>query len=293
MEGRHILLALLCAVLWGGSFSVINWGLRDIPPLAFASLRFAMVAALVLVIPRPQVPIHMILLYGLTWGVMQFGGLFIALSAGLPSGLGSVLSQTQVFFTVIFIGLLKWETLKAQHYFGLLLACCGLGFISTGQENSVPPVALLSSLIGAAGWAVGNLVVRFFHASGVHADTAGFIVWASLAPAVVLGILSILTEDLEQVKSMQGLGAARVAVAVIYQAIAALLLGTMAWNHLLRHYKASTVAPFSLLVPVVGISIGVGFMNESITLSQMLGCLALLAALAVNFWFASRTYRTN
>ncbi|MBW8364034.1 MAG: EamA family transporter [Rhizobium sp.] len=293
MKGRHILLALLCAALWGGSFSVINWGLHDLPPLAFAGLRFAMVAALVLVIPRPKVPFHMIMLYGFTWGAMQFGGLFIALNAGLPTGLSSLLAQTQVFFTVVFVGLLKWETLRVHHYFGLLLACCGLAFVSMGHEYSVPPLAILSSLLGATGWAIGNLVVRSIHVSGAQADTPGFIIWASLVPTIVLGGLSMLSEDPEQLKSLEIAEVSRIIAAVTYQSIAALLLGSMAWNHLLRHYKASIVAPFSLLVPVVGLTIGISFMHESLTPLQTLGRLSLTAALGVNLRCAPLTDRAN
>lgn len=71
-------------------------------------------------------------------------------------------------------------------------------------------------------------------------------------------------------------------MAVLYQAGAALLFGTLVWNSLLRHYPAPSVAPFSLVVPVVGLSLGVLLLNETISVLQGIGYSLLLAALAIN-----------
>ena len=96
------MLALVCVLVWGGSFSVIRWGLQDLPPLAFASLRFGLVALLIPFVPRPTINWSTIFLYGTGWGAVQFSGLFLAIHHGLPTSLSSVLAQSQVFFTLLF-----------------------------------------------------------------------------------------------------------------------------------------------------------------------------------------------
>jgi O-acetylserine/cysteine efflux transporter len=281
MRISHLLLALLCVLVWGGSFAVIQWGLHDLPPLAFASLRFATVAVLALLLPRPAVPIRLLLMYGFTWGAVQFGALFLAIYAGMPTGLSSVLAQSQVLFTLLLATLFGFERLRLQHLLGMALACGGLTCIVTDSAYPVPILALLCSLIGALGWAAGNLVVRHLQMSGHRPDSTAFIAWASILPTLCLALASLLWEPHQTLTFEQGQWLPAL-LAILYQGIVALLLGTLAWNRLLRHYPASRVAPFSLLVPVVGLSIGVGMLGESLSLLQFSGCLLLLGAVLVN-----------
>lgn len=282
MRPRHLALALACVALWGASFAVIRWGLGDLPPLAFASLRFVLVALLAMFLPRPALPWRALLAYGLCWGAIQFAGLFLALHAGMPSGIGSVLAQAQAFLTLLLVALIGWERLRARHLAVFGLAAAGLAAIAFDQQQGVPPAALAWSIAGAAGWAGGNLIVRQLQRDGYRADSAAFVAWASIVPACVLGVLSLLLEDLGPLAALDAGRAVRAAGAVGYQGLLALLLGTMAWNRLLRDYPASTVAPFSLLVPVLGLALGALVLDERISQAQIAGCLLLLGALALN-----------
>lgn len=282
MNYRHILLALLCAFLWGANFAVIKWGLQDIPALAFASLRFGTVALLAFFCVRPTVPVAALMRYGIGWGTLQFGGLFLAIHAGMPTGLASVLAQSQAIFTLLFAALAGHDALRPFHYLAILTAFTGITAIAVDQSAPIPPLALLLSLSGAAGWAYGNLAIRRFSLAGHRVDTIGFVAWASIIPALTLALLSAVFEDPARLAQLEPAGALRAAVAVLYQAGAALLFGTLVWNSLLRHYPAPSVAPFSLVVPVVGLSLGVLLLNETISVLQGIGYSLLLAALAIN-----------
>lgn len=288
MQPRHLALALACAGLWGASFAVIRWGLGDLPPLAFASLRFVLVAMLALFLPRPALPWRALLAYGLSWGAIQFAGLFIALHAGMPSGIGSVLAQAQAFLTVLLVVAIGWERLRSRHLAVFALAAAGLAGIAFDRQQPVPALALAWSLAGAAGWAGGNVIVRKLQLDGYRADSAAFVAWASIVPAGVLGVLSLWLEDLGQLAGLDAGRLLRAMAAVDYQGLLALLLGTMAWNRLLRHYPASAVAPFSLLVPVLGLALGALVLHEQLSTAQLAGCLLLLAALAINLLPARR-----
>lgn len=282
MKPSHLLLALLCVLVWGGSFAVIQWGLHDLPPLAFACLRFGIVAVLALFLPRPAVPIRSLLIYGFVWGAVQFGALFVAIYAGMPTGLSSVLAQSQVLFTVVFASLSGLERFRSHHLLGMMLAAGGLACIVGDVGNPIPPLAIVSSLVGAIGWAMGNIAVRSLQLSGGQPDSLGFIAWASMLPMVFLGIASLVWEDPLAFPSLASSQWWSALLAVLYQSFLALLVGTLAWNRLLRHYPVSRVAPFSLLVPVVGLSIGVGLLDEHISFLQSLGCVLLLGAVLVN-----------
>lgn len=286
MALRHILLALLCVLVWGGSFSVIRWGLQDLPPLAFASLRFGLVALLIPFVPRPTINWSTILLYGTGWGAVQFSGLFLAIHQGLPTSLSSVLAQSQVFFTLLFAVVFRLERLCMRKVLSLGLAITGVSVIAGDQTSVVSSFAIALSLIGASGWASGNIVVRMVAIDGQRSDSLTFIVWASLIPAVVLAFISAQFENHQAIFNLNPAAAFRAILAVIYQAIGALLIGTLAWNRLLNHYPATTVAPFSLLTPLIGLSIGYLFWGETLSTAAFVGSILLFLGLISNLSIA-------
>ena len=57
-------LILVIVTLWGFSFVPIKVGLREMPPFALAAIRFFFAAVpLVFVIPRPQMPLRLVVAY--------------------------------------------------------------------------------------------------------------------------------------------------------------------------------------------------------------------------------------
>lgn len=282
MKPRHLALAFSCVLLWGGSFAVIRWGMQDLPPMAFASLRFACVAVFAVLLPPPAVPWKLLVAYGLAWGAIQFGGLFLAIHAGLPSGLGSVLAQSQAFFTLLLVHWIGGEELRPAQYVVVGLAIAGIVLVCLDQDRPIPGAALIAALAGAAGWALGNLIVRHIQIHRGRADSLSFVSWASIVPMLVLASFSVLLEDVRPTQLWQSMNAGRALVAVAYQGVAALLLGTLAWNRLLRHYPASAIAPFSLLVPCIGLVMGGVLFHESLGAAQSAGCALFLAALLIH-----------
>ena len=98
------------AVIWGVNFVVIDIGLRSLPPLLFAALRFAFVAVpAVFLVGRPQVRIRWVIASGVFLGVGQFGFLFVGMDRGMPAGLASLVLQAQALFTALFAVFLLGE----------------------------------------------------------------------------------------------------------------------------------------------------------------------------------------
>jgi drug/metabolite transporter (DMT)-like permease len=83
MTVPHLLLALGTAMAWGLNYVAIGQGVRDVPPMLLAALRFACAALpLVLVVPRPRLPFRHLAQYTLTMFVLQFGLLFTGIRLG-------------------------------------------------------------------------------------------------------------------------------------------------------------------------------------------------------------------
>jgi len=282
MAPRDLMAAMVVVCIWGFSFVVVKWGLADMPPLFFVTLRFAGVAVLAIWLPRPKIDLRYLLLYGISWGAVQFGCLFLAIHLGMPAGLASVVVQSQAFFTLILSTLLLDEHWRASQLAGLIVSALGLWLIAEGPGGSVPLVGFLLNLVGAIGWAYGNIVVRRMVARSTRTDTVGFVAWAAVAPSVVLALLSLVFEGRSQIMpAIEGLGLHAV-LAVGYQAFAAVLAGALIWNRLLSRYPANQVAPFSLLVPCVGLLSAGLLLGEKLTLVQALGSLLTVGGVFIN-----------
>ncbi len=158
MTSRDRLLGLTVVVLWGLNFLAIRAGLDHFPPFFFAALRFFVIAIpVILFVPRPQVPLKWLLVYGLGFGVGQFAFLFWAMHVGMPTGLASLVLQSSAPFTVVLGAVLLRERLRPTQVCGLLVAMAGMTVIGwdRAQHAALLPVAL--TLLAGLSWALGNI----------------------------------------------------------------------------------------------------------------------------------------
>jgi O-acetylserine/cysteine efflux transporter len=161
MTFRDRLLATAVAVLWGGNFLAIHVGLQHFPPLFMAALRFAVIAVpTLLLVPRPRVPLRWLLGYGLGFGTVQFVFLFVAMDIGMPTGLASLVLQASAPFTVLLAAALLREPMSLRQGIGIGLAVIGLVAIAVARAQSAALLPVLLTLLGALGWAFGNLANR-------------------------------------------------------------------------------------------------------------------------------------
>lgn len=271
MRPTHLFLAVLVAAVWGVNFTVIDIGLDHFPPLLFSALRF-LVAALpaVFFVGRPKVAWKWIVAVGLALGVAKFGLLFIGMDAGMPAGLSSLVLQIQAVFTALFAAVALGERPTRVRLLGMLIALSGIGAAAVDEGASGPMGAFLIVIAAAACWGLSNVLTR----KAAPPDALNWMVWVSTVPVVPLLLLSLLTEgpsaDLAALRGFDWAGAGT----LLYVAWGATVFGFGAWGWLLRRHPASTVAPFSLLVPVFGMSSAALFLGESV--SPLRWCAAVL-----------------
>lgn len=286
MRPRDLALALLVIVVWGVNFAVIKVGLVGVPPLLLAALRFMLAAFPALLFVRaPKVPLRLYLAFGLTMSVGQFAFLFTAIHVGMPSGLASLVLQSQSFFTLVLTALWLKEKWHANQLAGLLLAAGGLALIGSAHGASMPLTGFLLTVAAATMWACGNIVSRAVGRYGPMNQLA-FVVWASLVPPLPLLALSGLLEGpAVMAAALQAFNWQSFA-AVAYIAWASTLFGYAVWNFLLAHYPVNRIAPFTLLVPLVGLSTGWLVFGESLQPIHFAGGALLMVGLLVNLFDA-------
>lgn len=284
MPLKDLSLALLTIVVWGLNFAVIKLGVAGVPPMLLAALRFVFAAFPALLFFRaPRVPLRLYLAYGLLISLGQFALLFTAIAVGMPTGLASLVLQAQAFFTLVFAALFLGERWRATQLAGLVLAGAGLALIGSSHGTVMPLLGFALTLAAAASWAGGNIVSRAVSRHGPINQLA-FVVWSSLVPIVPFLALSAWFEGLPAMaEALRSLNATSVA-AVAYLAWAATLLGYGVWTWLLSRHPANRVSPFSLLVPLVGLTTGWLVFGETLRTVHFVGGALLMGGLLLNLF---------
>lgn len=283
-SSRDLLSALLVVIIWGTNFVAMKVGLRNMTPFQLGAARYLFaVLPLILFIKPPRLPAKWMIAYGLSQGVGQFGFLFLSLKVGMSASLASVILQTQVFFTAIFGFMLLKERASRALLAGLALAALGLAcfamnFFETAHVSDITPAGFALCLTGAALWAVSNIVVRGAQKASPGFDVISFMVWCSLVPIIPFVLLSLAFDD--PATRWQWVDAPYTNwIAVAYLGWMATILGYAMWTRLLKRHPVNRVAPFSLGVPVAGITSGMLILGDTINGWQWAGIALIVAAL--------------
>ena len=279
MQRKHILLAVMVTAIWGINFSVIRIGLGSFPPLLLLALRFVLAALPAFFLPRPKnISWPRMIAIASTLFIGQFSLLFLSMSHGLSAGLAAVVLQAQAFLTMLFAAMAFGEKIRLNHIIGSLLAACGLALIATsagGAQFSLIGFALC--IAAAVSWAVGNVLLR---GSG-SADMMALMAWLSVIPPLPLLAMSAVMEGPERMHyaltHITGSGI----FAVLYLSVLSTTVGYGIWGKLVSEYPAAKIAPFALLVPVVGVLASGVLLGERFNASQLGGAVAVLAGLIV------------
>ncbi|MDM7854666.1 EamA family transporter [Cellulomonas alba] len=278
MTPRDRLLAVAVAVAWGLNFVAIDASLDQFPPMFLVALRFALIAVpTLLLVPWPGVPVRWWLLYGTGFGILQFLFLYWGMAAGMPAGLASLVLQSSAPFTVVLGAVLLRERVSGRQVAGILVAVAGLAVVGWQRWESAALLPFLLTVAGGLGWAFGNLGNRLAGAGRpLH-----LVLWMSVVPPLPMLAVSLGVESPARIAgSFHGL-TSRTGVEALaglaYTVLVGTLLGSGLWTALMRRHPASRVAPFSMLVPVVGITAAWVLLGEHASAGELVGSAIVVA----------------
>lgn len=240
--------------MWGLNFLAIDFALQHFPPLFLGGLRYAVIALpAMLFVPRPDVRWRWLIGYGLGFGTLQFAFLFVAIDVGMPTGLASLVLQASAPFTALLGGLLLRERITGVQAIGIATAVLGMVVIGWHRSQTAALLPVVLTLCGALGWAFGNLCNRRANPS----NPLHLTLWMSVVPPLPMFTLSVLLEGpTTGLRALAGAFDSAQGWAAVggigYIVLIATVLGGGVWTTLMRRNPAGVVAPFSLLVPVVG-----------------------------------------
>lgn len=281
MKFHHILCAVFVAAIWGFNFIAVKTGLSEMPPFLYCAARFV-VACLPLLwfVKKPEAPWAIIIGIGVSQGVAKFGFMFLGLHLGMSAGLASLVLQSQAFFTIALAVLLLSDKIHSNQIVGMFIAFCGIALIGVTLHEGSTLIGFLLILAAALSWAYCNILVKL----AGNVNMFSLVVWSSLIPPIPMYMLSLIFEGpsaLPQMLSqMTSLGWA----CLLFTACGSTWLGSTVWGILLRTYDASLVVPYSLLIPIFGISFGHILLGEHFTPITYGACGLVFFGLVVNQW---------
>jgi O-acetylserine/cysteine efflux transporter len=207
----------------------------------------------------------------------QFGLLFIAIHQGFPVGLASLVIMAQVFFTILLARAFLAESPSRVQIVSAAVGFIGMAVIGSERLAGASLGPFLLVILAAAFWGSGNVLAK----SVGKVDMLAFTVWSSLAAPLPLIALSLAVEGTGCVAALAHPGL-KLVVSVLALSYGGTLCGYGLWVRLMAHHSATTVAPFALLVPVVGMIAAALLFGESLSVVELAGGALVMAGLALN-----------
>jgi drug/metabolite transporter (DMT)-like permease len=283
---RLALLVWLCLCgIWGSTWLAIKLGLRDLPPITFAGIRFALAALIlgaIVAIRGARLPTA-----GRDWRLLGYTG-FLSITINyalvfwgeqyISSGLAAVLSATVPLFGLpIAHRYLASEPLSVPKVIGVLLGVTGVAVVFSGQLGIGGPQALW----GSAGIIVAALATA--HA-GVLVKAQGTHIEPSVLAGVQMagGCIPLLLGGLALEGSPLQFHWTPLALACLgYLTILGSVIAFLMYYWLIRHTAVTGVLMIPLVTPLVAVFFGVLFAGETIGWHTAVGGGAILAAVAL------------
>ena len=275
------ILALSVTVIWGFNFAVIKLGMTAIDPYLLAAIRFTLCALpAVFFIPRPKVKIQYLAGYGIMLGVFLWGLSYAGIYLGLSAGLASLVLQCTVFFTIIFGVFFFNEKISRYQVIGTITAFCGLGSVFLITDGSTTLIGILLVILGALSWSIANIILK----KSATTEMFAFIIWSSLfSPIPLLLISTYMTGSDKIITSLVNIDKKAI-FSILFTVYPVTLLGYSIWNHLLKKYPLSTVAPLSLFVPVFGMVGSMIIFDEKLTKFKLIAMSLIIMGLLINIF---------
>lgn len=283
-----LLSLVLVMLVWGSAFAVTKASVVQVPPICFALLRFG-IASLVLVplacsqggmLPLPRsLPLVTLVLMGLTGITLYYIGFNVSLLYTTASQGALIQSSIPAVTAVIAIGLLG-ERLSAWRMLGIGISILGVLLVVTinspGTNAARPLLGNLLMLGTVIVWSLYTVLIKRLASAPQLAVTAYSTLFGTLLliPAALVELrvkpAPMLTRD--------------VWISALYLGVLGSAGGYLLWNRALTYLDASQAATFVNLLPVIGVTTAVLFLDEPLVSQHLVGGALVL----LGVWLSSR-----
>jgi O-acetylserine/cysteine efflux transporter len=271
--------ALLFAVclMWALNLVITRWTVTEggVPPLFFAAVRVGLVAIVLapFLFPAPR-QIGMMFLIAMGMAGIHFGLLFMGLALA-GAGVAGVIGQLAVPFTTILSIMFLGERVGAHRSAGIVLSFVGVMIIVFDPEGFSLTAGILYLTAAAFIGAGANILMKRIDpmpAMRLQAWIGLFSVWPLLG-------MSLLAEQDQAAAYLAGDW--RVFAATVFAVAGVSVFAHGNFYRLLKTYEVTLVSPLTLMTPVMGVVLGMVFLNEPLTPRLAIGAAIAIAGVAI------------
>ena len=273
--------------VWGSTFLAIQIGVREVPPLLLAAMRF-LVAGLVLYgwmiargerSPSPRQWISVSLLATLIF-VIDYGLLFWA-EQRVPSGIAAVMLATiPAFMALSEIIILKTQRLTVRLAFALLIGIGGVAVLMSRSLNlGGPPIDTIGALaliVAAISFSVASALTRKLPLPASKVMSSG-------AQMLAGGVFLVLAAAaLGEFRDFHPGTVSRGAwLSLLYLIVPGSIIGFTAYVWLIHRESPTKVGTYAYVNPVVAVLLGYFLAGEALGLRTILGTMFVLISVVV------------
>jgi drug/metabolite transporter (DMT)-like permease len=286
LAGKLLGVFLLLCTIWGSTWLFIKIGLRDLPPLSFAGVRFIIAAAALLAVnamrqsplaPRTCADWQLVALTGFLTFTVNYGLLFWG-EQYITSGLAALLQATiPAFGLVIAHYMLPSERLTWPKVLGVTLGLIGVGVIFSDQFSSTGTHALWGSaalVLGSLSVAFSNVLIK---SRLGHLDSGAMAAWQMIFGLLPLMLLGWLTEG----NPFRLDWTMKAIFCLLYLALVGTSLSFFMVYWLIRRMDVTKTMLISLITPVTALIIGHLVLGETLSVRAALGGACVLGGVAM------------
>jgi drug/metabolite transporter (DMT)-like permease len=289
---RAVVAFVALCLIWGSTWLAIKLGLRDLPPINFAGVRFALAALILFAIaagrglrlPWAARDWRLLLWTGMLSITVNYALVFWA-ELHISSGLAAVLNATIPLFGLpLAHRMLAAEPMTPHKVGGVVLGVLGMAIVFGSELGGNRPMAAWASagvLVASLAGAQAGVLVK---ARGTHLDPA---VLAGVQMA--FGSLPLLAGGALVEGNPLRLEWTPAAVASLaYLTVVGSVVAFLTYYWLIRHTEVTRVLLIPLITPLVAVGLGYVFLDERVTWGTALGGAAILGGVALAIWNGGR-----
>src|SRR5262249_4809274 len=240
---------VLFVLLWSTGFIGARYGLPYIEPLTFLALRMAFVVLILSAIaligqtkaPNAREVQHALVVGSLVHGI-YLGGVFTAISQGIPAGISALIPGLQPILTSTIANRFMGETVTRVQWIGLALGLLGVAVVLHDRNIILAGSLLgwLASFLSLIGITLGTLYQKRY---------CGTIDWraGNLVQYIGAGVLFALGAFAFETREIHWSGELIFAFAWLVLVLSIAAVGLMYW--LIRRSAATGLARLVYLVP--------------------------------------------
>jgi drug/metabolite transporter (DMT)-like permease len=276
-------------VVWGTTYLAIRVGVRHVPPLLFAGVRYLAAGAILYPIVRRMAarrgstsgrrPNANEWLAGGVIGIVLLvvgnGGLSVA-EKSIPSGFAAVLVATVPLWMIVFARVLEHQPITWRKALSLVVGLGGVAILVGDGAWSGRVSGIVIVLGASVAWGFGSVL-------GHRLTLSSNVLFAAAIEMVVGGaVLLVVASVSGEVSHFQWASVSTTSwIALVYLIGPGSIVAFTAYNYALSNLSLSTVSTYAYVNPVVAVLAGTMFLGEHLTLEELIGAALILGSVVL------------